>query len=387
MLKKISPLPMMSSTSNKAQTYATGTKVEAKVKGWKSFYKGTITGYDAANGTYSVEFEDGDKKDGVKGFNIRPLVASQTFTAPDGKTFQDRSQYRKYVSDTFYSFRDRKNETLVKKEGEICGQSFTISGLDKCEVQLMDHSDQVLLDGISGCKILIGPSSESVFVRNAKNCHFFIACKQFRCRDCESCTVSLYSKTEPVVETSSKMRFYPYSASYSNQTAHFSKAKLIPEHNHWCNVFDFNKGDNRYPEPHWELIPEPEGWPEWKLGDEATAENPVPKTARAIVMPKESGFAISVSQEEAQMAFNAAATQDAPAEQSQLPSAPAAPVPPSNVTSQQALPSETTSAGNTEISPLASDANESKPTETEATSASSLEQSIKEDISQQTKEE
>ncbi|GBG31022.1 Tubulin-specific chaperone C [Hondaea fermentalgiana] len=343
-LKKISPLPL-GGGSAKAQVHANGASVEAKVKGWKKFYKGTITGFDAATGTYSVEFEDGDKKDGVKGFNIRAKAsAKQTYTAPDGKTFEDRAEFRKYVSETFYSFHERKGESLMKNAGEIDGQTFALRGLEECEVQLMDHADQVLVDGISNCKILIGPSSESVFVRNAKNCQFFIACKQFRCRDCESCTVSLYSKTEPVVETSTGMRFYPYAAAYPGQAAHFAKANLPAEHNHWCNVFDFNKGDSSIPEPHWELIPESEGWPQWSLGGDG-AENPVPKDARAEVVPKEGGFAISVSQNEAQTAFDNAQQQTAPQPPPSL-----APVPPA--ASATAVPvSETTAVE--EASPTA----------------------------------
>eukprot|EP00515_Schizochytrium_aggregatum_P005296 CAMPEP_0202051218 /NCGR_PEP_ID=MMETSP0963-20130614/4489_1 /ASSEMBLY_ACC=CAM_ASM_000494 /TAXON_ID=4773 /ORGANISM="Schizochytrium aggregatum, Strain ATCC28209" /LENGTH=403 /DNA_ID=CAMNT_0048616371 /DNA_START=79 /DNA_END=1290 /DNA_ORIENTATION=+ len=286
----------------RTQTYAVGAEVEAKAKGWKQFYKGRVTAFDEASGTYSVEFEDGDKQTGIKGFNVRAAAKKETFTAPDGKTFDTKQAFRKYMSETFYSFRDQSGQTLIKKEGDIAGQTFSICNLQSCEVQILDHSDQVLVDGITDCTVIIGPSSESVFVRKAKNCKFFIACKQFRSRDCENCLVSLYSKTEPVVETSTGMRFFPYSASYPNQTAHFAMAKLQPEHNHWCNVFDFNKGDASIPEPHWELVPEAEGWPLWTTGEEA--ENPVPATARAHVVPKEQGFAIGTEQTDAQRAFD-----------------------------------------------------------------------------------
>jgi hypothetical protein len=173
----------------------------------------------------------------------------------------------------------------------------------------MDHSDQVLVDNVDDCTILIGPSSESVFLRNAKNCRFFIACKQFRCRDCVNCTVSLYSKTEPVVETSSGMLFYPYTAAYPGQAAHFAKANLPAAHNHWCNVFDFNKGDSKYPEPHWALLPEAQGWPQWSpvqpFAVDELPENPVPKDAKAEVAPKEASFAIGLSQAQAAQTFAA----------------------------------------------------------------------------------
>lgn len=297
----------------KKAAFENGTAVEAKVKGWKQHYAGTITAFDGKSGTYSVLFADGDSKTGVKGFNIRGPAKKETFTAPDGQVFDSKNAYRKYLSENFYSFHDAAGQTLAKKEGDIAGQTFNLRDLKDCEVQLMDHADQVLVDRVEGCKVLIGPSSESVFVRNAKNCHFFIACKQFRCRDCEDCTVSLYSKTEPVVETSSRMRFYPYAAAYPNQAAHFAKANLQPAHNHWCNVFDFNKGDARIPEPHWELLADNgDNWVQWAPVPDG-AENPVPKDARATVLPKESGFALGTSQEEASKAHEAAAAPAAPA--------------------------------------------------------------------------
>lgn len=44
-----------------------------------------------------------------------------TFTAPDGKQFTDRSAFRKYVFQTFYTFTNRVGETLRKNPGEIEG--------------------------------------------------------------------------------------------------------------------------------------------------------------------------------------------------------------------------------------------------------------------------
>ena len=183
--------------------------------GWKQFYPGKLTGFDSNSGTYSVEFEDGDKKDGIKSFNLRERPsASKAFTAPDGKKFQSKQAYAKYMMAEFLSFKDKTEGTHVKRRGDVNGQSFTITNLKNCHAYVMDFSDQVLVDGVENCQILIGPSSDSVFLRNVSNCTLFIACKQFRCRDCTSCTVSLYSMTEPVVESSSRIHFCPYNAAY-----------------------------------------------------------------------------------------------------------------------------------------------------------------------------
>ena len=298
-------------------SYKVGDEIEAKLKGWSKYYSGKIEAVSADGKLFTVLFDDGERNDKVKSFHMRLKPGSVTYTAPDGKTFTKRSEYRRYVAAMMYSFKDKKGEKLVKKPGDIQGQGFTFKNLSDCEMLLLDHSDQVLGDFVENCKIVIGPSSESVFIRNAKNCTFYIACKQFRCRDCTNCTVSLYTKTEPIVEASSNMHFYPYMCSYPGQTEHFAKASLIPTHNHWGNVFDFNKGDAAYPEPHWDLVPEGDGRVPFVVevdGLAGEAENPVPPDALATPAETETGMqSFSIGQMQSSAAKDMSALANAPA--------------------------------------------------------------------------
>lgn len=80
-------------------------------------------------------------------------MSQTTFETPDGKTFTDRNEWRKYMFNTFYTFKDRSNETLVKNPGDIDGQvpddtkhspdlvrqPFNLENLTDCEVRLLDH--------------------------------------------------------------------------------------------------------------------------------------------------------------------------------------------------------------------------------------------------------
>ena len=132
------------------------------------------------------------------------------FVAPDGKGFHDQREFRKYVFETFYTFADRENETLVKRKGDIDGQAFNLYRLDHCQVQLLDHSDAMHVESLRHCKVFIAASCESVFLRDCQDCEFTIACKQLRTRDCSNCRISLYSKTDPIIETSTRLRFAPF---------------------------------------------------------------------------------------------------------------------------------------------------------------------------------
>jgi hypothetical protein len=195
------------------------------------------------------------------------------YMAPDGRGFQNRTAYRKYLFATFYSFSEREGEFLCKVGGDIDGQAFNLSRLTDCEVQLLDHSDQVLADYLQGCRVFIGPSAGSVFLRNCENCVITIACKQLRTRDCKNCRFYVYSKTEPVIEMTEDVEVRRFNGSYEGMDAHFRAANLDRMVDNWSKIHDFSKRDKDLgPEPHYTLIksaPAP-----WNATGERETERP-----------------------------------------------------------------------------------------------------------------
>ena len=97
----------------------------------------------------------------------------------------------------------------MKLPGSVEGQPFVIEDCEDCTIKVLDFCDQVQIDKVNRSKIFIGASSESIFIRNCEDCVFTIACKQLRTRDCKNCELYVYCKTEPIIETSSNMRFVP----------------------------------------------------------------------------------------------------------------------------------------------------------------------------------
>ena len=187
-----------------------------------------------------------------------------------------------------FSFKDRKGEACRRTSGEIDGQCFILEDLKDCEVTLCDHSDQVTADNLDGCRIFVGASGESVFIRNCVNCEFTVACKQLRTRDCQNCVVHLYSKTEPIIETSSAMTFRCFNGAYAAHAEHLHKANLPADLNLWFAVFDFN--DEARTGANWSLEdPGAAGLAYWRpLGD--AAEPAVPYTSPgAVPVPSKEG--------------------------------------------------------------------------------------------------
>jgi len=146
----------------------------------------------------------------------------------------------------------------MKKPGSVQGQPFVIDNCNDCTLLVLDHCAQAQIDNVSDSKIFIGASADSVFVRNCSNCIFTVACGQLRTRDCQNCTFNLYCKTEPVIETSSNLKFGPFNGAYPGHRGDLLDAGLEEEDvdgndDKWRNVFDFND-PSKTGEKNWRLL-------------------------------------------------------------------------------------------------------------------------------------
>ncbi|GAQ91600.1 Beta-tubulin folding cofactor C [Klebsormidium nitens] len=175
-------------------------------------------------------------------------MASKGKARPDPKDFQ---------------FSKQEKATLVKLPGSINGIDFILEDLTDCKVYLLDHSSQVQIDNCTRCEILIGPVDGPAFFRDCRDCKVAVACRQLRTRDCHNIDVSLHVATDPIIESSSGVRFCPWLPSYPEAESQFKAANLPPGQNKWEAVYDFTPpvaGEA----PHWSVLPEAER-PDWTV--------------------------------------------------------------------------------------------------------------------------
>ena len=74
-----------------------------------------------------------------------------------------------------------------------------------CVHAVLDACAQVTVDNARNCRIFIGPTEGSVFIRDCTNCKFAIVCRQLRTRDCHDVDTALFCRTKPIIETSSNV--------------------------------------------------------------------------------------------------------------------------------------------------------------------------------------
>jgi hypothetical protein len=120
----------------------------------------------------------------------------QVFKTPDGKEFSSRAEWRDYMMATFYTFKNKNNETCVKKPGDIDGQMFDIGDCTDSTLIIMDNCEQVQVDVVTNSRILVGACASSIFIRNCSNCVFYTCCRQLRLREVTNCTFYIYSMAE-----------------------------------------------------------------------------------------------------------------------------------------------------------------------------------------------
>ena len=149
-------------------------------------------------------------------------------------------------------FRQRKDELLVKRPGDINGIDFMIKDLENCTVVLLDYTAQIQMDRCKNCKFYIGPIKSSIFVRNCDGCEITVCCSQFRCRDLTNSTVYLYTPNDPIVESSTNLTFAPYNLKYPQLEEHSNTSQIVgtftdddgvlqTKVNKWNLIFDFTK--------------------------------------------------------------------------------------------------------------------------------------------------
>lgn len=185
------------------------------------------------------------------------------FKTPDGKEFEDRTEWKKYMMATFYTFMNKKDEPvpLVKNPGDVDGQVFEIGDCENTTMIVMDHTEQVQIDQSKNCRVFIGACASSTFIRNCTDCTFYICCQQLRLRDCINCKLYVFSLAELHIEDSTKIYTAPFLGGYPDHAKHLATAKLDPSHNLWYDVFDHN--DPAKTHKNWALLPESEYEAPW----------------------------------------------------------------------------------------------------------------------------
>ncbi|KAK7481501.1 hypothetical protein BaRGS_00027263 [Batillaria attramentaria] len=146
---------------------------------------------------------------------------------------RDRSKAQDYI------IQNKKGETLGRMPGTVNGQQFVIQNCQDCNIYIFDYTATVTIDDCSNCNFFLGPVKQSLFIRECQQCRLVAACQQFRTRDCRLIDLFLLCDSQPIIESSSKMRFACFRYSYPQLEGQFRSSGLSIFNNNWSNLHDF----------------------------------------------------------------------------------------------------------------------------------------------------
>ncbi|XP_045716429.1 protein XRP2 [Phyllostomus hastatus] len=181
---------------------------------------------------------------------------SEKESQPEGEEERPK-QYswdqREKVDPKDYMFSGLKSETVGRLPGTVAGQQFLIQDCENCNIYIFDHSATITIDDCTNCIIFLGPVKGSVFFRNCRDCKCALACQQFRVRDCRKLEVFLCCATQPIIESSTNIKFGCFQWYYPELAFQFKDAGLSIFNNNWSNIHDFTPVSG---ELNWSLLPE-----------------------------------------------------------------------------------------------------------------------------------
>lgn len=168
----------------------------------------------------------------------------------------DAVDFSKLTFDT--GFACREGEVLTLGREELAGKDVVLSKLKDCDIYLLGSCSTLQASQISGCRILSGPVSTSVFIEECKDSVFSVACQQLRVHQTTATDFYLHVTTKAIIEDSKKVRFAPYTFSYAGLVKDLQDSSLNLHTNNWDKIDDFNWLVNNKQSPNWSIIDENE---------------------------------------------------------------------------------------------------------------------------------
>ncbi|GET87761.1 hypothetical protein, conserved [Leishmania tarentolae] len=151
--------------------------------------------------------------------------------------------------DTTY-FISKWNKRHFMRHNQVSGQQLQLEYLTDCTTAVLDELDSMTVDDCEGGELVIAACEGSVFLRGCKNMTVHVACKQLRTRDCEHLNLHIFTSTDPVVEMSHHISFYPFHLRLPGLQRLFAEARLDPKANRFVHVYDFTPEEPQLPTPH-----------------------------------------------------------------------------------------------------------------------------------------
>ena len=139
-----------------------------------------------------------------------------------------------------------RNTTYLKPPGS-CNTKWKTAGkavgvnvecVEDSKIYILDACEQVSVAECTRCRVVVAPTSGSVFLIDMVDCVISVAAKQIRLRNCQRCELRVFvpSREGLIIEVCSDLTIGAWELSYPELSAQFALSKIDDKAtNHWVS--------------------------------------------------------------------------------------------------------------------------------------------------------
>ena len=153
---------------------------------------------------------------------------------------------------------DGLSDTVVKLTEETAqSDDIEISNATNCTFYVLTKIAVLRLVNLTQCRVFCGPIEGSLYLEGAKDTVVMAASHQVRIHKASKTDFYLRTRSYPIIEKCSDVRFAPYLFEYAGLADHLEAAKLSEQNDLWTDVKDFGWLKST-PSPNWTILPQEE---------------------------------------------------------------------------------------------------------------------------------
>ena len=139
---------------------------------------------------------------------------------------------------------NQSNIKIIRKIGEIKGDSIKISSNLHCIILILDYSSSIQIQNCEDCSFLLSPCSSSIQIRNSKNINVILAASQIRLTNITNGNFFSYTNSPLAIESSKNICLGNFFVQYTEMPELFHKSNLNIWDNRWSQYNEFGKNEN-----------------------------------------------------------------------------------------------------------------------------------------------
>lgn len=156
------------------------------------------------------------------------------------RTDENNALLDSILQKNFFGFKDERDKTIRVLADEINDRQLNLQNLSNCRICVLGTPGTIQAADLTGCTVIIGPTSRSAFIKRCRDCRFVMACQQVRIHDTNDSHFYLHVTGAAIIESCRDVGFAPYNLEYPDLELHYTHSGLNRTINNWDNVEDFN---------------------------------------------------------------------------------------------------------------------------------------------------